>query len=55
MLRLGWWGGMHPPIPPPKSATAPRRSEVEIDALVTAVESNRKQILGSFSSEVTLN
>ena len=34
---------------------APRWSEVEIDALVTAVESNRKQILGSFSSEVTLN
>ena len=21
-LLLGWWGGMHPPIPPPKSATA---------------------------------
>ena len=21
-LRLGWWGGMHPPHPPPKSATA---------------------------------
>ena len=20
-LLLGWWGGMHPPIPPPKSAT----------------------------------
>ena len=34
---------------------APRWSEMEIDALVTAVESNRKQILGSFSSEVTLN
>ena len=32
-----------------------RWSEVEIDALVTAVESNRKQILGLFSSEVTLN
>ena len=32
-----------------------RWSEVEIDALLTAVESNRKQILGSFSSEVTLN
>ena len=31
---------------------APRWSEVEIDALVTAVESNRKQILGSFHQKL---
>ena len=23
ILLLGWWGGMHPPHPPPKSATEP--------------------------------
>ena len=29
-LGLGWWGGMHPPPSPPKSATAPFGSRVQL-------------------------
>ena len=32
---------------------APKWSEAEINALVNAVESQRRQILGSFSSDIT--
>ena len=34
---------------------APEWSEAEINALVNAVESQRRQILGSFSSDITSN
>ena len=34
---------------------APKWSEAEINALVNAVESQRRQILGSFSSDITIN
>ena len=33
----------------------PKWSEAEINALVNAVESQRRQILGSFSSDITIN